>query len=118
MLDVDNNLLVNDRFKTDLDARLRRDFGNDAGDQYWALYERERERLGYADYLAAMQAFREGSEDDPDLLRMSGYMIDYPFAERIYQGAHETVERRHALGTPVGVSAGDGVDQPRQGPQD
>src|SRR3546814_394884 len=80
LLDVDNTLLDNDRFKADLDARLRRDFGNDAGDQYWALYERERERLGYADYLAALQAFREGREDDPDLLRMSGYMPDYPFA--------------------------------------
>src|SRR3546814_20211711 len=77
---VDNTLLDNDRFKTDLDARLRRDFGNDAGDQYWALYERERERLGYADYLAALQAFREGRANDPDLLRMSGYMLDYPFA--------------------------------------
>src|SRR5690606_28423335 len=87
LLDVDNTLLDNDRFKADLDARLRRDFGADAGDRYWALYERERERLGYADYLAALQAFREGREDDPDLLRMSGYMLDYPFAERVYPGA-------------------------------
>src|SRR3546814_20609598 len=47
LLDVDNTLLDNGRFKADLDERLRRDFGADAGDQYWALYERERDRLGY-----------------------------------------------------------------------
>ncbi|MFC3715528.1 HAD family hydrolase [Luteimonas soli] len=114
LLDVDNTLLDNDRFKADLDARLRRDFGNDAGDDYWQLYERERKRLGYADYLAALQAFREGREDDPDLLRMSGYMLDYPFAERVYPGALEAVERLHALGTPVVLSDGDVVFQPRK----
>src|SRR3546814_14017811 len=81
LLDVDNTLLDNDRFKADLDARLRRDFGNDAGDQYWALYERERERLGYADYLAPLQAFREGREDAPDLPRLSGYLPDSPSPE-------------------------------------
>ena len=114
LLDVDNTLLDNDRFKADLDARLRRDFGADAGDRYWALYERERERLGYADYLAALQAFREGREDDPDLLRMSGYMLDYPFAERVYPGALEAVERLRAMGTPVVLSDGDVVFQPRK----
>src|SRR5690606_8817592 len=101
LLDVDNTLLDNDRFKADLDARLRRDFGDEAGDRYWALYERERERLGYADHIAALQAFREGREDDPDLLRVSGYMLDYPFAECVYPGALEAVERLHDLGTPV-----------------
>src|SRR3546814_4631950 len=101
---VDNTLLDNDRFKADLDERLRRDFGADAGDQYWALYERERERLGYADYLAALQAFREGREDDPDLLRMSGYMLDYPFAARIYPGALRSEEHTSELQSPMRIS--------------
>ena len=114
LLDVDNTLLDNDRFKTDLDARLQRDFGNAAREQYWQLYESERERLGYADYLAALQAFREGREDDPDLLRMSGFMLDYPFAERIYPGALEAVVRLHELGTPVILSDGHVVFQPRK----
>lgn len=114
LLDVDNTLLDNDRFKSDLDARLRRDFGADGADRYWELYESERDRLGYADYLAALQAFREGRDDDPDLLRMSGYMLDYPFAERVYPGALEAVERLHALGTPVVLSDGDVVFQPRK----
>lgn len=114
LLDVDNTLLDNDRFKSDLDARVERDFGKPAREQYWQLYERERERLGYADYLAALQAFREGREDDPDLLRMSGFMLDYPFAERVYPGALEAVERLHELGTPVILSDGDVVFQPRK----
>jgi FMN phosphatase YigB (HAD superfamily) len=114
LLDVDNTLLDNDRFKSDLDARLQDDFGADGRAAYWALYERERKRLGYADYLAALQAFRDGREDDPDLLRMSGYMLDYPFAERVYPGAMETVERLHQLGVPVILSDGDVVFQPRK----
>ncbi|MDI1253376.1 HAD family hydrolase [Thermomonas sp.] len=114
LLDVDNTLFDNDRFKTDLDARVQRDFGEPAREEYWQLYERERERLGYADYLAALQAFREGREDDPDLLRMSGFMLDYPFAERVYPGALEAVERLHELGTPVILSDGDVVFQPRK----
>lgn len=114
LLDVDNTLLDNDRFKSDLDARLLRDFGTEGRSAYWALYERERHRLGYADYLAALQAFREGREDDPDLLRMSGHMLDYPFAERVYPGALEAVERLHELGTPVILSDGDVVFQPRK----
>ena len=64
LLDVDNTLLDNDRFKADLDERLLRDFGADGRDRYWAAYESERARLGYADYLAALQAFREGLDDD------------------------------------------------------
>ena len=114
LLDVDNTLLDNDRFKADLDVRLLRDFGKEACEAYWQLYERERERLGYADYLAALQLFREGREDDPDLLRMSGFMLDYPFAECIYPGALEAVEHLHALGTPVILSDGDVVFQPRK----
>jgi FMN phosphatase YigB (HAD superfamily) len=114
LLDVDNTLLDNDRFKSDLDARIQHDFGPEGRAAYWALYESERDRLGYADYLAALQVFREGREDDPDLLRMSGYMLDYPFAERVYPGALETVERLHELGTPVILSDGDVVFQPRK----
>ncbi|HVI59114.1 MAG TPA: HAD family hydrolase [Luteimonas sp.] len=114
LLDVDNTLLDNDRFKSDLDARLLRDFGDTGRDRYWTAYESERARLGYADYLAALQAFREGLDDDPDLLRMSAFMLDYPFAERVYAGALEAVEWLSTLGTPVVLSDGDVVFQPRK----
>ena len=114
LLDVDNTLLDNDRFKTDLDARLLRDFDAAGRDRYWAFYESERDRLGYADYLAALQAFREGLDDDPDLLQMSAFMLEYPFAEHVYPGALEAIEHLHTLGTPVVLSDGDVVFQPRK----
>jgi FMN phosphatase YigB (HAD superfamily) len=114
LLDVDNTLLDNDRFKADLDARLRRDFGADQARRYWALYDSGRIELGYADYLATLQAFREGLDDDPDLLQMSGFMLDYPFAQRLYPGAMAAIEHLHTLGTPVILSDGDVVFQPRK----
>ena len=114
LLDVDNTLLDNDRFKTDLDARLLRDFGEGGRARYWAFYESERIRLGYADYLAALQAFREGLDDDPDLLQMSAFMLDYPFADRFYPGALDTIAQLRTLGTPVVLSDGDIVFQPRK----
>ena len=114
LLDVDNTLLDNDRFKTDLDQRLRRDFGDAGCDRYWACYEAARKQLGYADYLAALQSFREGLDDDPDLLQMSAFMLEYPFAERIYPGALEAIRALQALGTAVVLSDGDVVFQPRK----
>jgi FMN phosphatase YigB (HAD superfamily) len=114
LLDVDNTLLDNDRFKADLDARLRRDFGVDQARRYWAFYDSGRIELGYADYLATLQAFREGLDDDPDLLQMSGFMLDYPFAQWLYPGAMATIEHLHTLGTPVILSDGDVVFQPRK----
>lgn len=114
LLDVDNTLLDNDRFKADLDARLLWDFGAAGRDRYWALYESERTRLGYADYLAALQAFRAGLDDDPDLLRMPAFMLDYPFADRFYPGALEAIAHLRTLGTAVVLSDGDIVFQPRK----
>lgn len=114
LLDVDNTLLDNNRFRADLDTRLLRDFGAAGRDRYWVCYESERGRLGYADYLAALQAFRAGLDDDPDLLWMSAFMLDYPFAERFYPGALDAIARLRTLGTPVVLSDGDIVFQPRK----
>ena len=114
LLDIDNTLLDNDRFAADLGERLRQDFGADGRDRYWALYASVRETLGYADYLATLQQFRTGVDDDPDLLQMSGFMLDYPFTERLYPGALATVAHLRTLGTPVVLSDGDAVFQPRK----
>ncbi len=114
LLDVDNTLLDNDRFKADLDARLQRDFGADQAKRYWALYDSGRQQLGYADYLATLQTFREGLDDDPDLLQMSGFLLDYPFAQRLYPGALEAIAHLHRLGMPGVLSDGDVVFQPRK----
>ena len=65
LLDVDNTLLDNDRFGADLGARLEQAFGADQRDRYWAIFAALREELSYADYLAALQKFRVGLDDNP-----------------------------------------------------
>jgi len=114
LLDVDDTLLDNDRFSADLSARLERDFGTGGRDRYHALYEARRVETGYADYLGALQAFRDGDEREDRLLRMSGFLLDYPFADRLYPHALEAIAHLRTLGTVGILSDGDIVFQPRK----
>ena len=98
LLDVDDTLLDNDRFGDDLAARLERDFGASERDRYHALYEARRDEVGYADYLGALQAFRNGNDREDQLLQMSGFLLDYPFAERLYPRALEAIAHLRTLG--------------------
>jgi FMN phosphatase YigB (HAD superfamily) len=114
LLDVDNTLLDNDRFAVDLGARLERAFGAVERDRYWAIYGALRDELGYADYLGALQKFRAGLDDDPDLLQMSAFLLEYPFHKHLYPRALETIAHLRTLGLPVVLSDGDVVFQPRK----
>jgi hypothetical protein len=86
LLDVDNTLLDNDRVQDDLRNHLAREFGAASRDRYWAIFEGLRTELGYADYLGALQRYRLGDLSDPRLLLMSSFLVDYPFASRVYPG--------------------------------
>ena len=114
LLDVDNTLLDNDRFADDLGAELERAFGAAERDRYWAIYAQRRDDLGYADYLGSLQLFRAGLDSDPALLQMSAWLLEYPFAERLYPHALETIAHLRTLGRPVILSDGDVVFQPRK----
>jgi FMN phosphatase YigB (HAD superfamily) len=114
LLDVDNTLLDNDRFGADLGARLEQAFGADQRDRFWAIFAALRDELSYADYLGALQRFRVGRDDAPELLQMSSFMLDYPFAKCLYPHALEVVEHLGTLGLPVVLSDGDVVFQPRK----
>ena len=114
LLDVDNTLLDNDRFGADLSARLEQAFGADQRDRYWAIFTALREELSYVDYLAALEKFRVGLDDDPELLQMSSFMLEYPFANRLYPQALEAIAHLSTLGLPVVLSDGDVVFQPRK----
>jgi FMN phosphatase YigB (HAD superfamily) len=114
LLDVDNTLLDNDRFGADLGARLEQAFGADQRDRYWAIFATLRDEVSYADYLGALQRFRVGCEDAPELLQMSSFMLDYPFADRLYAHSLEVVAHLGTLGLPVILSDGDVVFQPRK----
>ena len=114
LLDVDNTLLDNDRFGVDLDARLEQSFGAVQRTRYRAIYDRLRDELGYADYLGAVQQLRPGLGDDPELLQMSSFLLDYPFAERYFPHALETVTHLRTMGPTAILSDGDVVFQPRK----
>ena len=112
LLDVDNTLLDNDRFAADLGRHLEQSFGGAERDRYWRIYAALRDELGYADYLATLQRFREGQDSNPALLQMSSYLLEYPFAERLYPQALQAIAHLHTLGKPVILSDGDVVFQP------
>ncbi|MEO6172248.1 MAG: HAD family hydrolase, partial [Arenimonas sp.] len=114
LLDVDNTLLDNDRFASDLSRRLEDAFGVMESQRYWEIYQDLRKQLGYADYLATLQKFRIGLDDDPDVLQMSEFLLEYPFEKRLYPGALDAIAHLHTLGLPVVLSDGDVVFQPRK----
>ena len=114
LLDVDNTLLDNDRFAADLGERLEQAFGPSERARYWAIFGRLREQLGLADYLGTLQAFRTGLDDHPELLAMSEFLLEYPFAARIFPGSLEAVAHLSEVGRPVVLSDGDVVFQPRK----
>jgi FMN phosphatase YigB (HAD superfamily) len=114
LLDVDNTLLDNDRFGEDLGQRLEQAFGAPARARYWKIFEDLREKFGFADYLGSLQAFRTGLDDDPKLLGMSQFLLDYPFPSLLFPKALAVIAHLKDLGRPVVLSDGDVVFQPRK----
>ena len=114
LFDVDNTLLDNDAVQEDLSAHLEKEFGRAQRDRYWAIFETLRTELGYADYLGALQRYRLENLDEPQLLLMSSFLIDYPFANRLYADALEVLAHCRRLGPTVILSDGDVVFQPRK----
>jgi FMN phosphatase YigB (HAD superfamily) len=114
LFDVDNTLLDNDRVQADLADHLTESYGADACNRYWAIFEEVRHELGYADYLGALERFRLEKMHDPRVLRMSSWLADYPFADRIYEGALSAVQHVQQWGPAVVLSDGDAVFQPRK----
>ena len=114
LFDVDNTLLDNDRVESDLRRHVRRSFGRAAERRYFEIFEELRSELGYADYLGALQRYRLEHPGDPYLLRMSSYLIGYPFAKRLYPGALEAIRRCRRRGPVVILSDGDAVFQPHK----
>jgi len=114
LIDCDNTVLDNDLVEADLRGHLEREFGAENRDRYWKIFEALRDEVGYADYLGALQRYRLASESDPCLLMMSSFLVDYPFATRLYPRALEAVRHLGTWGTTVILSDGDVVFQPRK----
>jgi FMN phosphatase YigB (HAD superfamily) len=114
LLDVDNTLLDNDGVHADFADRFEFEFGSSGRDRYWEIFEALRAEFGYADYLGALQRFRDGNDGDPRLLSMASFMLDYPFADRLYPGSLPVIAHLGHLGPAVILSDGDVVYQPRK----
>ncbi|SRR5579875_414999 len=112
LIDVDNTLLDNDRVAADLKRHLTREVGAERQERYWALFEQLREALGYADYLGALQRYRVEHPHEPHLLEVSRYLVNYPFANRLYPGSLDAIEYLSQFGTTVILTDGDVVFQP------
>jgi len=114
LFDVDNTLIDNDHVQAHLKEHLEQTYGVVARDRYWEILEELRSELGYVDYLGALERFRVEAMHRPDVLRMSSWLVDYPFANRLYPGALSAVKHVQQWGTAVILSDGDAVFQPRK----
>jgi FMN phosphatase YigB (HAD superfamily) len=114
LFDVDNILLDNDGVQDDLNRHIAKVFGTDGAKKYWEIYEDLREKLGYADYLGAIQRFRLGCDDELRAQDLAAYLLDYDFASRLYPGALDAISHLAQFGPCVVLSDGDVVLQPRK----
>ena len=114
LVDVDDTLLENDRIQDDLRAHMEREFGPECRDRFWAIQEALFQELGYRDYLGAFQRFRVEHPYEPHLVTAANYLVDYPFADRLYPEALDVLRKLRTWGRTVILSDGDVVYQPRK----
>ena len=112
LFDVDNTLLDNDQVVADLMRYLEGEIGHERQQRYWTYFEQLRTELGYADYLGALQRYRLEYPRDSHILAVSHYLIDYPFADRLFPNSLDAVAHARRFGEPVIVSDGNVVFQP------
>jgi len=114
LMDVDNTLLDNDRVTVDLKRHLDREVGRERQERYSAIFEDVQAELGCADYLGALQRYRLEHPHDPHLFAVSEFLVDYPFANRLYPGSLDVLDRLRAWGPTVLFTDGDVVFHPRK----
>jgi FMN phosphatase YigB (HAD superfamily) len=114
LVDVDNTLLDNDAIQQDLKDHLAETYGAAARDRYWRICEDMFSELGYRDYIGALQRYRGEHPFDVELLPMSSFLMDYPFAARLYPQALDVLKRLSSVGPTAILSDGDVVYQPRK----
>lgn len=114
LFDVDNTLVDTDRVTNDLREFLRREIGADQQQHYFAIFEQRRSEMGYADYLGALQQYRDAEPHHPEIMQVSLFLLNYHFAQRLFPYARAAVEHVKQYGAPVILSDGDVVFQPHK----
>ncbi|MFO0928903.1 MAG: hypothetical protein U0736_18095 [Gemmataceae bacterium] len=114
LVDVDNTLLDNDAIQADLRCHLEAVGGSACRVRYWAILDELFASLGYRDYLGALQRYRVEHPHDTRLFSLASYLVDYPFADRLYPDALAVLRRLAGWGLTVLLTDGDAVFQPRK----
>ncbi len=114
LFDVDNTLLDNDAVAGDLREYLTRVVGEEGCARYWAIFEAMRNLVGYADYLGALQKYREEYPRSMKVLAVSDFLINYPFPTRVFPQAFDALAAANQQGKAVILSDGDVVFQPHK----
>nr|WP_305907884.1 HAD family hydrolase [Methylomarinum sp. Ch1-1]MDP4520676.1 HAD family hydrolase [Methylomarinum sp. Ch1-1] len=114
LFDVDNTLLDNDHVIAELECHLEREVGAERAQHYWRLFEQLRTELGYADYLGALQRYRGEYPRDPGILTVSRFLLNYPFADRLFPHALEVIAHVKQWGSAALLTDGDVVFQPHK----
>jgi FMN phosphatase YigB (HAD superfamily) len=112
LFDVDDTLLDNDAVKAELGQQVLEHFGRSESDRFWAIYEEQRAKHSYADFLGTLERFRLEHLGKPRALLLSNWLMAYPFADRLYPQALDAVRHVAQWGLPVILTDGDGVFQP------
>lgn len=114
LFDVDNTLLDNDRVTDDLKRFMHAELGDERTSHYWRIFEELRVELGYADYLGSLQRYRVECPYDSHVLTVSNFLINYPFANRLFPRSLDVLRHFAQLGKTVILTDGDAVFQPRK----
>ena len=114
LIDVDNTLLDADQVTFDLGRFLEETLGHDQQQRYWNLFKQLRGEVGYADYLGALQRYRIEYSHDTHIPKVSEFLLDYPFGNRLFPHALAVLKQMQRYGQVVLVSDGDAVFQPHK----
>ena len=111
-LDVDNTLLDNDAAKAALASRITSSVEPADARRFWELYEIVRRDEEYVDFPTTIERLRREASSAAD--RIAQIIETLPFAEFVYPGALEMIDRLWTAFTPAILSDGDSVFQPRK----
>src|SRR5271154_1040915 len=114
LVDVDETLMETDRFYQDVFDHFEQVLGTANRDRYRAIEAELFATLGYRDFLGALQRYRDEFPYEHRLNRLSSYLLDYPFADRMFPGSLDVLKKLRAWGRTVILTDGDIVFQPRK----
>src|SRR5207249_3419579 len=110
--DLDNTLLDNDAAKAALVRRVAAAVPADVATRFWELYEAVRADEDYIDFPATVE--RLGESHPKEAARIARILEELPYRDFVQSGVFELIDRLWRSWTPVILSDGDPVFQPRK----